>query len=262
MSLTKTIEDSEFGEIKLAKYKRAKYLKVKISQDGEVSLSMPYFVAYQDAIDFLEEKRFWLKQELNKLNLKKNQLKLIKPDSVIEIPETKDLDEIRQPISTDYKTKHHELELIPCDLGQATYRISTNKIKIYYPKSLSSKDKEVSSVIEEALTLTLRKEAKNYIPRRLKELALKHGLKYGTLTLRDTKTRWGSCTHDNNINICIHVMKLPDDLIDYILLHELAHTIEKNHSQAFWDLVSSYLGQDARKIDAQLKNFTTEIILL
>jgi predicted metal-dependent hydrolase len=262
MAMTKTIKDEEFGEIKLAKYKKSKYLKVKISQKAEISLSMPYFVAYDTALEFLEEKRSWLKQEIDKLDLTKKQLKIIKPDSVIEIPETKDLDQITSAIDTQYKTKFHDLELYPCDLSKISYRISTNKIKIYYPKILSSKHEFVTDVIDEALRVTLRKEAKMYLPRRLKEFSIKHGLYYKSLSLRDTKTRWGSCTHDNKINVCIHVMKLPDELIDYVLLHELAHIKEKNHSKAFWDLLTEMLGEDSKKLDSKLKNYSTDIILL
>ena len=262
MGLSKTIKDEEFGEIKLAKYKKSKYLKVKINQAGEVSLSMPFFARFDQALEFLEEKRSWVKEEIARIDLEKRQLKLLQPDTVIEIPETKDLDQITSAIDTNYKTKFHDLELIPCDVGSTNFRISTNKIKIYYPKELSSKDPAVTEVIDEALRKTLRREAKNYLPRRLKELAQKHGLKYKGLSLRDTRTRWGSCTYDNKINICIHVMKLPDELIDYVLLHELAHTIEKNHSRPFWALLTELLGQDSKTLDAKLKNYSTEIILL
>lgn len=261
----KVIEDTEFGEIKLSKYKKSKYLRIKISQKAEVSLSMPHFVTYDTALEFLEEKRAWLKAEINKLDLEKAQLKFIKPDAVIEIPDIQghgDDDQITKAIDLDYKTKFHKLELIPCDLDRVSHRISTNKIKVYYPKVLSSKHEFVKDGIDEALREALRREAKMFLPRRLKEFSLKHNLRYKSLSLRDTKTRWGSCTHDNKINLCIHIMKLPDELIDYVLLHELAHTRVKNHSKAFWDLLSELLGQDSKKLDAKLKNFTTEIILL
>lgn len=57
----------------------------------------------------------------------------------------------------------------------------------------------------------------------------------------------------------MHLMKLPDELIDYVLLHELAHTVEKNHSRRFWDLLSSMLGTDAKAIDKRLKRYQPEI---
>jgi predicted metal-dependent hydrolase len=262
MALSKTIIDEELGEIKLAKYKKSKYLKVKIDHKGSVSLSMPFFVPYNDAIEYLQEKRSWVKEQIAKIEFEKKQLKIVQPETVIDIPETKDLDQITSAIDANYKTKFHDLELIPCEVGKANFRISTNKIKIYYPKELSSKDESVKEVIDEALRKTLRREAKMFLPRRLKELAEQNGLFYKSLTLRDTKTRWGSCTHDNKINICIHVMKLPDELIDYVLLHELAHTVEKNHSKDFWDLCTKLLKQDAKKLDSKLKNYSTDIILL
>jgi predicted metal-dependent hydrolase len=262
MAMTKTINDKEFGDIKLAKYKKSKNLRIKINQNSEVTLTMPYFVSFDTALEFLQEKRSWLKNEIGKIKLEKEQLKFTRPNAVIEIPETKDLEQITHAIDTDYKTKFHDLELIPCDLNKASFRISTNKIKIYYPKELSSKHEHVKGIIDEALRTTLRKEAKVYLPRRLREFSLKHDLRYKSLSLRDTKTRWGSCTVDNKISLCIHLMKLPDELIDYVLLHELAHIKQKNHSKAFWDLLTELLGEDSKKLDAKLKNYSTEIILL
>ena len=214
----------------------------------------------------VEERDLWLKlphlhKWWNKLYLAEIMGYSCGPGAT-EIPETKDLDEVRHAVETNYKTKFHDLQLIPCDLDKVSYRISPNKIKIYYPRVLSSKHEFVTDAIDEALRETLRKEARMYLPRRLKEFSLKHNLRYKNLSLRDTKTRWGSCTHDNKINLCIHIMKLPDELIDYVLLHELAHIKEKNHSKAFWDLLTEMLGQDAKTLDSKLKNYSTEIILL
>ncbi|MFC1527349.1 M48 family metallopeptidase [Candidatus Neomarinimicrobiota bacterium] len=66
-------------------------------------------------------------------------------------------------------------------------------------------------------------------------LANKHGFTYGKITLRRMKTRWGSCTHHNNISLNIGLIALTDELKDYVILHELVHTKIKNHSKEFWD---------------------------
>lgn len=260
MSKSKTLTDQELGEIKLTKYKGAKYLRIRIDNPKSIKVSLPYYVSYQEALAFIEEKRKWILEEFLKMETQKSQLKLINPEGVVGVPEQTP-DEITKPLETNFATKFRKLELIPCDLNKATYRLSFSKIKIYYPKTLQPKNAEVEEVIKEAIEDTLKKEAHSYLPKRLKELATMHKLKFRRLFIRNTKTRWGSCSAENNINLCIHLMKLPDELIDYVLLHELAHTVEKNHSKNFWDLLSKLLGRDSKLVDKKLKAYRTYLVI-
>ena len=80
-------------------------------------------------------------------------------------------------------------------------------------------------------------EARKILPGRVKLLAEKYGFRYTRLTFRNNISNWGSCSYDNHISLNIKLMKLPDEVIDYVILHELCHTIEKNHSADFWALV-------------------------
>lgn len=260
MSSTKTISDQDLGEIKLTKYKGARYLRIRIDKPQSVKVSLPNYITYQEAINFVAEKKNWILQEYLKMETQRSQLKLINPEGVVGVP-NETPEEITNPLQTDFATKFRKLELIPCDLAKPTYRLSSQKIKIYYPKTMKPKDKVVEEVIKEAIEDTLKKEAHSYLPRRLKELADLHGLKFRRLFIRNTKTRWGSCSHENNINLCIHLMKLPDELIDYVLLHELAHTVEKNHSKNFWDLLSKLLGKDSKAVDKKLKAYRTDLVI-
>jgi len=260
VSSTKTISDQDLGEIKLTKYKAARYLRIRIDKPQSVKVSLPNYITYQEAINFVTEKKNWILQEYLKMETQRSQLRLINPEGVVGVP-SETPDEITNPLQTDFATKFRKLELIPCDLAKPTYRLSTQKIKIYYPKTMQPKDKVVEEVIKEAIEDTLKKEAHSYLPRRLKELADMHELKFNRLFIRNTKTRWGSCSHENNINLCIHLMKLPDELIDYVLLHELAHTIEKNHSRNFWDLLSKLLGKDSKTVDKKLKAYRTDLVI-
>ncbi len=79
-----------------------------------------------------------------------------------------------------------------------------------------------------------RTKAKRKLIRRLKYLAGKHGLTYNRVCIRNQKTRWGSCSHKNNISLNMKLVKLPDELMDYVILHELVHTRVKDHSNGFW----------------------------
>lgn len=93
--------------------------------------------------------------------------------------------------------------------------------------------------------LALKKKAKEFLPKRLDELAQKYGYKYNKVALKYMKTRWGSCSFKNNINLNVSLVTLDRELIDYVLLHELVHTVEKNHAKTFWARINSHM-PDAR----------------
>lgn len=84
-------------------------------------------------------------------------------------------------------------------------------------------------------------QAKRYILSRLCELAEKHGFKYNKATIRNQKTRWGSCNSKNDISLNIQLIRVPLELMDYVILHELVHTQIKNHSPEFWRKLSMYV---------------------
>jgi predicted metal-dependent hydrolase len=79
-----------------------------------------------------------------------------------------------------------------------------------------------------------RKEAEKTLVARLKELAGKHGFTFNRVFIRNQKTLWGSCSSKNNISLNVKVLLLPEDLRDFIILHELVHTKVKNHGRDFW----------------------------
>ena len=89
---------------------------------------------------------------------------------------------------------------------------------------------------------------------RLNYLAVKYGFQYNRVFIKNQKTRWGSCSGKNNINLNLNLVRLPDELIDYTILHELVHTRIKNHGQQFWAQLDRLLG-DGRKLDRALNEY-------
>ncbi len=104
-----------------------------------------------------------------------------------------------------------------------------------------------------------RVEARKKLVRRLNELSEQHGFIYNKVFMRNQKTRWGSCSAKNNISLNMKLVRLPDEIIEYVLLHELIHTRIKNHTNEFWTELNRLLG-DAKKMDRWLNEY--KIMLL
>lgn len=105
----------------------------------------------------------------------------------------------------------------------------------------------------------LRIQAKAILPERLRELASKYGLNYESVRIQSSRTRWGSCSGHNNINLSLFLMKLPTPLVDYVLLHELCHTVHHDHSADFWALMDSVTNHKALSLRRELQAYHTEI---
>ena len=83
--------------------------------------------------------------------------------------------------------------------------------------------------------------ARREIPVRVKYFAEQMGVTYGKITIRNQKTRWGSCSQVGNLNFNYHLMEMPTEILDYVVVHELCHRKQMNHSRLFWMEVEKVL---------------------
>ena len=104
-----------------------------------------------------------------------------------------------------------------------------------------------------------RTQAKAVLIHTLESLAIKHGFTYNRVFIKNQKTLWGSCSHKNNINLNMKLILLPEELREYIILHELVHLKVKNHSLAFWSELSRYC-PDYKKRRRELKTYRLEFM--
>lgn len=89
--------------------------------------------------------------------------------------------------------------------------------------------------------VALRKLAKAWLPARLQLLASHYGFTYGRVAIKNNRTNWGSCSARNNINLNLHLMRLPEHLRDYVILHELCHLRHHDHGENFHRLLEQLL---------------------
>ena len=107
--------------------------------------------------------------------------------------------------------------------------------------------------MEEAIWRILHKEAALYLPGRVSELAKLNGLSFSGVKIRRMKSRWGSCTPKNGINLNSWLVMLPDYLSDYVILHELAHTRHRDHSPRFWGYLDSLTEGNSKRLRKELR---------
>jgi predicted metal-dependent hydrolase len=102
--------------------------------------------------------------------------------------------------------------------------------------------------------------AKSSLQPWLKKVSTETGLVYHKVSVRAQKTRWGSCSNKKHINLNRALMFLPSELVRYLMIHELSHTVHLNHSRAFWTLVARWAPQ-YKHYETQLNQYSAQIPL-
>lgn len=105
-----------------------------------------------------------------------------------------------------------------------------------------------------------RHQARKILVQRLEQVAAFHGFVYNKVFVRNQKTRWGSCSARNNISLNVNLVRLPAELMDYVILHELVHTRIKNHSRQFWVELGKYVAAP-KTVDKQLRGYEAMLLL-
>ncbi len=238
MSAERNFFLNDIGEVTVRKRRNTKRLSIKIDGRGEVRMTIPFLVSYREATRFLEEKKDWVIRTRKKITER-------------SVPSLFGEGEIMV-------TKYHRI-LVECkDVETPAFRISNDITLVEVPPVFPLSDDRIQIFIRKAVEETLRLEAKAIlIPRALK-LSEKYGFPVNQIRVKNLKSRWGSCSSLNNINLNIHLMRLPVHLSDYVILHELVHIRHRNHSAAFWDELGRHV-PDPGALARELRKYHTQV---
>lgn len=209
-----SIIDPEFGEITVRRTAGARYVRIRVAPNGRLRASLPMYAPLYMVKRLLKTSR----DEIRDLLREHRGDQLYTPGMQIG--------------------KSHTLLL---GHPSSTTKISKDalQISIHLAPGDTVEDDATQALIREKVIEALRREAKSYLSKRLTHLAQQHGYRYDRVRFSHAGSRWGSCSTSGTISLNIALMKLPFELIEYVLVHELAHTIEMNHSQDFWRRVET-----------------------
>ncbi|HLP04817.1 MAG TPA: SprT-like domain-containing protein [Paludibacter sp.] len=230
------MSDSELGTIEFVRSPRATHIHVRILPSG-LKVSLPSVSTREQALEFIESIR----------------AKLLKKQADIG----KKLQ--KNPVHIDENTPLQTLtfKVVACVRQRENihFSLKNNILSIEYPLHANCAEKRTQESFWQGISYFLKKEAKRILPERTKQLAQQHGFQFADVKIQSSKTRWGSCSGKQNINLSFYLLLLPYHLVDYVILHELCHTREMNHGVNFWRWMDKVTDNKSKEFRAELKKY-------
>ncbi|MDR2425292.1 MAG: M48 family metallopeptidase [Prevotellaceae bacterium] len=228
--------------VEYRKSRKAKRLSICVKNQGNVVVSIPEGVSPETAEKFVQSKKEWIEKAIRRLQTR----------------EPKHSQTVYTP-NSEFCTKFRAMKFLPDNRKNFRLHILDKHFDIYYPRDVDFENETVQSVIRQLVEHVWKVEANEYLPQRMRSIAAQCGLSYKSLHIKNTRSFWGQCRRDNVIILSLHLMHLPDHLIDYVIMHELCHTIHKNHQNEFWALLDSLTGGKAKLLAKEMGNYSTRI---
>lgn len=197
---------------------RARYARLEMRPQSGLAVVVPKSYDRSRIPELLDEKHRWILNKLAKLGH-------------ISLPSAK----VRSGDTIPYLGRNLRVVRRKNSGENYTIRVEGKRLVV------SLKSTGVS--LRMALEGWYRREAEKLVRKRVDDLSRRLGVKYGRLTIRGAKTRWGSCSQKGNLNFNWKLLMVPEPVIDYVIIHELAHLKEMNHSKKFWHLVGQHCPQ-------------------
>lgn len=191
---------------------RARRISITI-KNGQVTVTMPVGATAQQALSFLESKKVWLAKHLTKCDQIPSAGELVKSDE-------------HQLL---YLGKWHRVEVATESTRSIQIQLIDDRIIISLTKVPATADQ-----LNKALDAWYREQAVMVCGEKLHHFSKIMGLTLQEYRIKEQQTRWGSCSTRNNININWRILLAPEAVVDYLIVHELAHLRQMNHSREFW----------------------------
>jgi predicted metal-dependent hydrolase len=192
--------------VRLCRNKRSKRMSLRFDSIKNVlNLTTHPSVSQKQMLDFLERTEDWILKQLSK--------------AVTSVPFEKNA--VISVLDIDYEIKHESL------YGRLDVKMQEGSIVVHGPEER----------INMMVTIFLKRHAKSELEKYCEQYAATIGMEVNKISIRDTKSRWGSCSEEGNISLCWRLLLAPKSVAEYVCAHEVAHLKEMNHSPDFWKVV-------------------------
>lgn len=234
MVAERILEDKELGYLFVRVNARARRLTFRAKEDG-IHVTVPPQTSLAEIENAIEQLRPRLQAAKQK--------------------------QARKLIDLDYRidTEFFKLTLVGGQRERFLSRSELGEMRIICPPDADFSDENLQAWLRKVIEEALRRNAKIILPPRLYMLSMQHNLPYKSVKINSSSGRWGSCSTRGNINLSYYLVLLPKHLMDYVLLHELAHTREMNHGERFWALLDKLTDGKAQALRMELRKYRTEI---
>jgi predicted metal-dependent hydrolase len=224
-------------EIRVRRRARQKSLRLNIHKDGRIVASANKSVPQRELIKFIIERWDWVEkttQELRARHEKFPKLQFVDGEQLWLLGEPRTLRfEYRSQLGISIELKEPNLVVgVPMIFQGASY---------------------LSQRVRKAVTKFYKENGSRLLHQRHDAISRRTGLRGQRVTIRGQKTRWGSCSRSGTISLNWKLLFAPTDVVDYVVIHELAHLTHFNHGPKFWDLVRSHC-PDYRRLRAWLRD--------
>ncbi len=214
-------------EYQVTRYARAKHLRLRVNSLGKILVTAPKHVSDSIVSEFVHDNLEWIASAISA----QKDVRLSHPDLGLQMPTQVNL----RSIDTCFQVSE-------INNKKNYYSEQANFLYIYG---------ENSEIRLAGLRQWLKDKARLVLPEYLAQQAQEMGLSYNKISVKNQKTRWGSCSSNKNINLNQNLLFVNRELLDYLLIHELTHLDHPNHSAHFWRAVAMH-DADYRTHDKQL----------
>lgn len=228
ISKKQIISDKDFGKIHFVVRRSARNITMRVKEDGLHVTTPPYrsITALLEAISPFRERL-------------RNVCSEVKP----------------KPFDLNFSIEAEcfRLKLETSPLKNFTVSMRDETVVIACPAHAGFTTDRVQTLVKNAVMRAMRKKAEEYLPPLVQYWSSLFDLPYNKVTISKARSRWGSCSSKRDISLSFYLMLLPAHLMDYVILHELAHTREMNHGPKFWELLNQLTDGKALALRKELR---------